>query len=301
MSIEYDNKEECFRIEDSNRSDMYNNIVGKDMIAEDLRTIPSRLSGNAMKAVVYEEIKMPNGEKLFERVGWNNTLIGGTQLNACSIWGFDKTRPGYVKIHTFDEESGVVLGSSTPTAKGAEVFGCLFSLDGCTLGTEAVVDRSGKGFDIAGVVPMRMLAVDEDVPTLMEKYELRSVYDGYVKYFIKRPTSITLMNMTVDGNPLSDYPDVSLTDTVDVVTAVEMIVELGVDDMREYFAIVEGDVSSRRFSGISIVRGDQVTCNVGGVDYIEHRNIVTTQRVNGKDRNLEKYNTGKYIIMVYYM
>ena len=161
------------------------------------------------------------------------------------------------------------------------------------------VNRSSCGYDKSKVIPMRMIPLEEDTGALLAKYEMRSIEDGYVKYYVKRPTSITLRNMTVDGNILSDYPDTSHTGPEDVITMVEMIIDLDIDDMREYFALVEGDVSSRRFSAISLLRGDKGTVSMGG-EYIEHRHNIVTQRVHGKDRNIEKYDTGKYIINVYY-
>ena len=269
-------------------------------VIDDINKTVSKLKPNAMKAVVYEEIKGPDGKKFFERFNWNNTLIGGTQLNAMSVFGLPDGVAGSIKIHTFDEESGINL--LTPTAidnAKPEVFGWLFSLDGASLSTVNPVLRSGKGFAKAGVIPMRMIPVEEDDGSLFTNYECRSVEDGYAKYYVKKPTSIKLINMTVDGDVLEDYPDVSLGDTVDVVTAVEVIVDLTTDDMREYFAIVEGDVSSRRFSGISVMRGTPVSVESNGI-HTEHRGMMCTQRINGKDRNLEKYNTGKYIMMIYY-
>lgn len=269
-------------------------------LIEDLNTVKTmKASGKSSfsKAVVYEELKTPEGKTLFSRMNWNNTLIGGTQETACEMWGFDNNRTGRISIREFDDEMNSLLPSTPLNVR--EIFGCLFSIDGASLGTVAPVVRSGKGYDFSKVIPMRMIPVAEDTGALFAKYEMRSIENGYSKYYVKRPTSITLRNMTIDGNILTNYPDTSHTTPEDVITAVEMIVDLDNDDMREYFALVEGDVSSRRFSAISLVRGDKVEVSYGGTR-TEHRNVICTQRVNGKDRNLEKYNTGRYIIITYY-
>lgn len=278
----------------------------KAFICEDIVSIRDELkksdnpSTSATKAVVYEEIKDPKtGKTHFSRFAYNSTLIGGTQENACCMWGLNSNSPGYINIKTLDSElPGLLTG--TPNGKAKEIFGVLFSKDGASLGTVYPVNRAGEGFSKNGIIPLRMVPISEDSGVLLNKYECRSIEDGYAKYFIKRPTSITLKNMSVDGNLLSHYPNTSYVGVEDVVTAVEMVVDLDIDDMREYFALIEGDVSSRRFNAISLVRGLPVNVNHGG-PFIEHRDMIVTQRINGKDRNLEKYNTGKYIIIIYYV
>ena len=67
----------------------------------------------------------------------------------------------------------------------------------------------------------------------------------------------------------------------DVVTAVEMVADLDIDDMTEYFTLIEAYVSSRRFNALSLVRGLPVSVNHGG-PFIEHRDMIVTQRINEK-------------------
>jgi len=278
----------------------------KAFVCEDIVSIKDELkksgdlNASATKAVVYEEIKdTKTGKTYFSRFAYNSTLIGGTQENACCMWGMNSNTPGYISIKTLDSELPGLL-TATPNGEAKEIFGVLFSKDGASLGTVYPVNRASEGFTKSGIIPLRMIPISEDTGDLLNKYECRSVEDGYAKYFIKRPTSITLKNMSIDGNLLSNYPNTSYVGVEDVVTAVEMVIDLDIDDMREYFALTEGDVSSRRFNALSLVRGLPVSVNHGGT-FIEHRDMIVTQRINGKDRNLEKYNTGKYIIIIYYV
>lgn len=251
------------------------------------------------KSSIYEGIKTHTGETLFRHIADNASLIGGTNLIACKLMGMTPGANGNIKVAKLDNDTHLKLSTIVTSDNIEELFGILFMLDGGVEGTVFPVNRTSKGFDFTNpnnIIPMRMMpSTEEDIPTLMAKYELRSVND-YIKYYVKRPSSIELVNITKTGVALTDYPNIQ---TEDVVTAIILKVSIDETDMAEYFAVVEGDSSLRRFNAVSILHGERVNISIEGQSYKEHRNITCTNRYNMKTQNLETHDTRDYYIHIY--
>lgn len=271
----------------------------KDVIISDVVGLED---GVSFGSVLYEKIKLPNGKVLFEKIASNATTIGGTNLLGSFLSGIKSGDPGYVKVKTLDSEPALNLANVVSRSGDSKLFGVLFSLDGGVEGTVYPVKRHKRGWDfsnINNIIPMRMLPAAQDTPeTLMLDYEIRSSVDGYVKYFVKKPKSITLKNMTKTGVDLTDYPDNVVLDE-DVVTVIILNIEVTEDDMVEFFALTESDASLRRFNAISILYGEEVVSAIGTGQYSEHRDIIATNRYNMKTQNVEKNDTRDYYIHIY--
>lgn len=271
----------------------------KEVIISDIMGLED---GVSFGSVLYEKIKLPNGKTLFEKIGSNATTIGGTNLLGSFLSGVKDGGAGYVKVKTLDSEASLNLANVVSRSGVSKLFGVLFSLDGGVEGTVYPVKRHKRGWDFSNVnniIPMRMLPAEQDDPaTIMQNYEIRSSVDGFVKYFVKKPKSITLKNMTKSGVDLTDYPDTAVLDE-DVVTVVILNIELTEDDMVEFFALTESDASLRRFNAISILYGEEVVSAIGTGQYSEHRDIIATNRYNMKTQNVEKNDTRDYYIHIY--
>ena len=185
-----------------------------------------------IKSTMYEEIKTPTGKTLFKKVGENASLIGGTNIVANFLAGINNKN--LIKIKTLDSDEYLNLSSTVESSGLKELFGLLFMTDGAVEGTVYPVKRNSKGRDFStpnNVIPMRMMPeAEDDVINIMKKYELRSINDGYVKYFVKKPESISVLHLTKSGVALTDYPDAQTIDE-DIVTVMIIKVEISEDDM----------------------------------------------------------------------
>ena len=271
----------------------------KEVIISDILGLED---GVSFGSVLYEKVKLPNGKVLFEKLASNATTIGGSNLIGSFLSNIGKDGAGYLKVKTLDSESALNLSTVVSKSGESELFGVLFSLDGGVEGTVYPVKRHKRGWDFSNVnnvIPMRMLPADQDDPaTIMANYEVRSSVDGFVKYFVKKPKSIILKNMTKTGVDLTDYPDLATLDE-DVVTVIILNIEITEEDMVEFFALTESDASLRRFNAISILYGEKVVSAIGTGQYDEHRDIIATNRYNMKTQNVEKNDTRDYYIHIY--
>lgn len=257
--------------------------------------------GTNFKSSIYQAVKNHNGETIFKHIADNASLIGGTNLLACKMLGLTPGDNGNLKVRKFDEDTYLKLSTVVSSDNIEEIFGVIFMLDGGVEGAVFPVDRSSKGFDFTtnpnNVIPLRMLPVEEDNPDeLLSKYEIRSVND-YIKYYVKKPESVQIVNISKTGVNVPNYPDGSTQE--DLVTAIIMKISLTEDDMSEYFSIVEGDAALRRFNALSILHGERVNISINSKSYKEHRNITCTNRYNMKNQNLETHDTRDYYVHIY--
>ena len=267
----------------------YGKVVFDDVMSMDQDGITFRM-------VMHEKIKSPCGKTLFTKGKPNTSLLGGTQMLSSAYMG---SKLGEVPITTFDEAIATTLLQGIATGN-QELFGMMFGLDGGAAEDVYPVRRNSKGFVQNQVIPMRMVDITkEDVGEMLTNYEIRSVDQGYAKYYVKRPTSITRKHMIKSGEVFVDNPDLSNT-TEDVVTVITVEMIMTEHDMAEYFALVENDVNLRRFSSVMAVFGDRVNVSYAGAPYMEHRNIIVTNKINRANMTLGMYGTGTYVFNIYF-
>lgn len=264
---------------------------------------------------MYQEVpdaSLPSGLRLV-KVAQNTTMLGGTQKLAQLISGFDDSYSGITPITTMDSLM-LHRPTQTPIAGAkSKIFGVMFGLDGAagTVATVYPVQRNTKGFDMNKLIPLRRVHEnDEMIGTLKTGYSVRNglvLPDGqYYDWYLKRPTNITLKSMTKSGgifdvsNPPNNY-----SGNEDVVTVLSITVDIGTEDFGEYFQLVEGDISRRRFNSVMICHGTEVTSSITDKEGTVHtmldfKDIIVTNKYNILPRSLDKYNTGKYIINCYF-
>jgi hypothetical protein len=189
----------------------------------------------------------------------------------------------------------------------------MFGLDGAagTVATVYAVQRNTKGFDMNKLIPLRRVHEnDEIIGTLKNDYSVRNGItqpDGqYYDWYLKRPSNITLKSMTKSGGifDASNLPN-NYSGNEDVVTVLSITVDIGTEDFGEYFQLVEGDISRRRFNSVMICHGTEMTSTMIDKEGTTHtmldfKDIIVTNKYNILPRSLDKYNTGKYIINCYF-
>lgn len=222
--------------------------------------------------------------------GENKVLIGGMQLIAKYLYGINKTSANSIDITTLDSALTGLL-PTTGEKLDSEIFGLLFSTEGGDLSTTYSVEQKDKGFDITKILPHIQVDEADDTPSVyMAGYEMREVKDGKVNYYVKKPTAITLENLTVDGEVLSDNPDVTLSRSIGVVSRIVVEVAFDTQDFAGWFAN-NADPNKRYFNSVAILFGDKYNV-VSGVDtYVEHRNVICTNKYHREPINLGKYDT----------
>lgn len=256
-----------------------------EALANDMERLKNSPSGEE-KSFAYLVDKEGN----YHYFGENKVLIGGMQLVAKYLYGLNKPSTNTIDITTLDSEL-TGLAPVSGDKLDSEIFGLLFSTEGGDLSTTYSVEQKDKGFDITKILPHIQVDEADDTPSVyMSSYEMREVKDGRVNYYVKKPTSITLENMTVDGEVLSDNPDVSLSRSIGVVSRLVIEVAFDTQDFAGWFAN-NSDPNKRYFNSVAILFGDKYNVTIDTDTYTEHRNVLCTNKYHREPINLGKYDT----------
>lgn len=256
--------------------------------------------GHTIVGQLFEEVKLASGKVQFKKIGDNHTLIGGTQVALASIFGTELPN----KVHMIDESPSLNILESVDLGAPPRIFGFALSTDGGSTTTVKKINRASEGFDLKYMLPFRMIRTNIDKPIdYFKDYALRSVgtHEGieYATYWLKKIKSKQAYNRTLDGDILPDYPG----DTIGVETEVESVMELRFsvtkEELREHFALVEGDIDKRRMSALMLVMGVPVNVTVNGTVCQEWRKLIVTNRLNIKERNLGNEGELSFVYKIY--
>ena len=235
------------------------------------------------------------GSEGFDYIGHNEVTFGGTQAQCKFMYG-ERNNNGMVAIDKLDADLGINLTVVQEYYK--EIFGILFSTEGGDLGTQNAVVKHDKGYDIDKIIPHLIVPKDEDnIVANMALYDVRvENEDNTVSYYVKKPTSITMVGMTVDGEVLSDYPSTSLTRDVDTVSVIYIEVPLNNIDFAAHFVKL-GDINRRYYNSIGVLFGTKVDATVDTNTISTHKDIIVTNKYHELPVELGKYQRNIKVII----
>lgn len=236
-----------------------------------------------------------DGDESFDYLGHNEVTFGGTQAQCKFMYG-NRNNNGLVAVDKLDVDLGINLTVVQEYYK--EIFGILFSTEGGDLGTQNAVLKHDKGYDITKIIPHLIIPkADDNVEANMALYDVRvENADNTVSYYVKKPTSITMVGMTVDGEVLTDYPSTSLTRDVDTVSVIYIEVPLNNVDFAEHFVRL-GDINRRYYNSIGVLFGTKVDATIDSKTVTTHKDIIVTNKYHELPVELGKYQRNIKVII----
>lgn len=250
------------------------------------------------KGVCYEKNKTLNGNTLFNKIGENKITLGLAQ-EIVAWW--TNTEP-FNDIKKLDEEDVLnLLPVDTIVDENPRLIGFSLSIDGGDENVTLPVKKYQKGYSVDGLLPFRMLTTDiEDTMDINDSYGVRHTDgSGNIYYYMKYFDKITIRNITEDNNPVPDYPDINLSQDMQVYAIIDLELTIEKEDLAEYFALTQGGVNFRRYNGITLFRGYPVECTKFGNPITDYRGLLATNRMNIKQRDLAEEGKQELLYRIY--
>lgn len=284
---------------------MKTNEVFHDRIAVD----DSVKKSQAVKGIAYDLNETPTGKKIFNKIGENKITIGLAQ--ELSKFLLNSDRESYpTQINMLDNESQLSLLNIIDQSEiNPNLFGFGLSIDGGMENHIEPVLKKTKGYSLAdgGMVPFRMIPdVDHDpIVTHANNYFIRDEFDSpdfsniYYRYLIKGFESVEHKLIQENGEVLLDYPDENLVKDVDVFSVIDLELKIDLNDLAEYFGLVEENINNRRYNGITLFFGKPCIRTTDSGTVNSYRDIIGSNRMNVRQRNLGEEGTQTIIYRIY--
>lgn len=273
------------------------------MILKDSITTKENIGGGVrMRGQLYAKYTTKAGKEIFKKVGENTTLIGGTQRVGMMLMGMKEEK---TKIQTLDTdgEGHVFEPAKSVTNETPRLFGFGVSIDGVKGTTVSTVKRVSKGYNIGSLIPFRMIPkASEDPRAMLEKYAARATVGNYVRYYVKKFDGMELYNReSMSGLDLPDLPHniIGPESDVPVETVIDLRFGVSKEELREFFHLTYDNMEERRLSSISLFFGNEVITTVAGLDLTDFRNIICTNRLNFKERELGIEGDISFVYLIY--
>ena len=254
-------------------------------------------------ATIHREITDSNGKPMWEFVGHNDTLIGGTQNFVLNIYdNMDKTN--VTNIANIESEAGITTTSvSRYLSDRRVIFGIAIAHDGATLLQEEVVKRHKKGYTNGKLMAYQSIVASLDnVEENYKKYALRSIAsNGEVQYFVKliKPK---IDNISLDSEAnLPHNPDTAYHGNSDVMTRVTINFGITPEELVAWWGATYGTTEGGYMNSIMLVAGRPCEVVENGKTIVTYRDIICTNKSNFENKPIKNAKLEKYSYELYYV
>lgn len=263
----------------------------------------ARKEGKTSVGIIHKEITREDGTKLWEYVGHNDTLIGGTQnLVLNNYANLDKTN--VTLINNIESEAGMNPTTvSRYLSDNRVIFGLAVACDGAVLMQEEVVKRHSKGFISGKIMAFQSIATSlDDVEANYKKYALRSLAsNGEAQYFIKL-INPKIDNISIDSeNNLPNYPDTAYHGNSDVMTRVTIDINITAEEFMGWWGATYGATEGGFMNSFMLVAGRPCEVVEGGKTIITYRDIICVRKSNFENKPIKNAKVEKYSYELYYV
>jgi hypothetical protein len=281
----------------------------KEVFHDRIAVDDSVKNSQAVKGIAYDVNTTSTGKKIFNKIGENKITIGLAQELSKFLLNSDRETYS-TQITMLDKEDDLNLLTVIDQSEiHPNLFGFGLSIDGGMENHIEPVLKKTKGYSLAdgGLLPFRMIpSIDHDPAiTHGNGYFIRDEFDSvdftdtYYRYLIKGFESVQHKLIQENGEVLLDYPDENLTKDVDVFSVIDLELKIDLDDLAEYFGLVEENINNRRYNGITLFFGKPCTRSIDSGTVSSYRDIIGSNRMNVRQRNLGEEGTQTIIYRIY--
>lgn len=254
-------------------------------------------------STIHREITDSNGKPMWEFVGHNDTLIGGTQNFVLNIYdNIDKTN--VTNIANMESEAGInTTAVSRYLSDKRVIFGIAVAHDGATLLQEEVVKRHKKGYTNGKLMAYQSIVASLDnVEENYKKYALRSVAsNGEVQYFVKL-INPKIDNISLDSEAnLPHNPDTAYHGNSDVMSRVTINFSITPEELVAWWGATYGTTEGGYMNSIMLVAGRPCEVVENGKTIVTYRDIICTNKSNFENKPIKNAKLEKYSYELYYV
>ena len=263
----------------------------------------AKKNNKSVIGIVHRQICNQDGNVIWEFLGHNDTLIGGTQNTVLNTYAnLDKSK--MTTIASMDSESGMNLDTvSRYLTTNRLIFGIAVAHDGASLLQEAVVKRHSKGYTNGKLMAFQSLTAGLDNPEEnFKKYALRNTAtNGEIQYFIKKVTP-KFDNITVDTEVvIPNNPDAQYQGNSDIMTRVTIDISISPEELVAWWGATYGTTEGGYFNSFMLVAGREAEVSVGGRSYQTYRDIICTNKINFLNKPIKNAKVEKFSYELYYV
>ena len=238
-------------------------------------------------ATVHRKLLKADGTELYEFLGGNATVIGGTQLIIQNT--FAGITPSMVTtIDPLDKEASLNVTTVTKYLDNIRrIFGFGIGMDGATGKSLNTIARHTKGYELSKLYAFKTMIADplvDDVIENVKKYSLRSVdvSTNTSLYYIKKVSPI-LTNITMDGTQLPNNPTINYTGGGDIRSKVTLNLRIEEDELKDWYGYKFGTTDGATINSIILFAGRNCETVINGNTINTYRDIIATNKINVTD------------------
>ena len=253
--------------------------------------------------IIHRKILREDGSEMWEFVGHNDTLIGGTQnLVLNNYANLDKTN--ITLINNIESEAGMNPTTvSRYLSDNRVIFGLAVACDGAVLLQEEVVKRHSKGFTSGKLMAFQSLTPSlDDVEANYKKYALRSMAsNGEAQYYVKliKPR-IDNISLDTEQN-LPNYPDTAYHGNSDVMTRVSIDISISEEEFVSWWGATYGTTEGGFINSFMLVAGRPCEVVEGSKTITTYRDIICVRKSNFENKAIKNARVEKYSYELYYV
>jgi hypothetical protein len=240
--------------------------------------------GKNVIATVHRKLIKADGTEMFEFIGGNATVLGGTQLIVQNTFA-GITNSMLTQIDTLDKDPSLNI---TPVSKYLDdvkrIFGFGVGMDGGINNTVYPIKRHTKGYETSKLFAFKTLIADplvDDVVENVKKYTLRSVdtSTNTSLYYIKKVSPI-LSNVTIHGETVPNHPTANYSGKFDIRSKVTLNLRIEEDELTDWYGYKFGTKDGAIMNSIILFAGRNCESIINGTTVNTYRDVVATNKIN---------------------
>ena len=253
--------------------------------------------------ILHQKITNSKGEELWQFIGGNATLIGGTQ-NIVQNTFTNVQASQLTTIQNIDSEPGMnVPAVSRYLSQNRLIFGFAVGHDGAALQQVYPVKRHTKGYRVGQMMAFQSMTAALDNPVdNYKKYALRSTAtNGEIQYYVKL-INPTVANISIDSEQtLPNNPDIAYHGNSNVMTRVTFDIRISPEELVSWWGATYGTTEGGYMNSIMLVAGRSCELSEGGQTIQTFRDLICTNKVNFENKPIKNAKVEIFSYELYYV
>lgn len=241
-------------------------------------------TGKNVIATVHRKLTRADGTEMFEFLGGNATVLGGTQLIVQNTF-IGITNSMLTQIDTLDKDPALnVSAVSKYLSDVRRIFGFGVGMDGGISNTVYPVKRHSKGYETSKLYAFKTMIADplvDDVVENFKKYSIRSVdtSTNTSLYYIKKIVPV-LSNVTIYGEQVPNNPTVNYSGKYDIRSKVTLNLRIEEDELTDWYGYKNGTKDGAIINSIILFAGRNCETVINGTTVDTYRDVIATNKIN---------------------
>ena len=235
-------------------------------------------------ATVHRKLTRADGTELYEFLGGNATVLGGTQMIVQNTFA-GITDSQLTQIPTLDQDPGLNVPPVTKIIDNSRrIFGFGVGMDGGIGKIVYPVKRHAKGYELNKLYSFQTISSDPKIDDVVENskiYSLRSVdtLTNTALYYIKKIVPV-YSSILQNGDVVPNNPTVNYTGKLDIRSKVQITLKITEDELIRWYGYKNNTTDGATMNSIILFAGRLVETVINGNTIQTYRDIIATNKIN---------------------